>query len=772
MKCAVSFLSVVVLVVAVGATAIYIFWMMEDCKNNHFFCAKDDKCIPFTKLCNGRRDCSDGTDELKHVCSDITGMHTYVIHIQTYARNNDTVNSTIETAGNETMLEQIFNNSMVTCDISVPLSCNCTSETTALCSSTQWSTIPWQEFDNSTKKLILNNSLDENGRYGWENGTASSMTRLRSLVIENHRQKAGFPWDLIHQNPGLVNIYIENNGIETLQPGIFKGLTELKMLQLSKNELTYVDEEAITNLPILGMLNLSRNNLTVINCTFKGLTVLFDLNLAYNRITVIHPDMFKEVVKIKYLELQGNLIESIDEKAFAYNQELLYLNLENNRITTLKPLTFAGLSKVDKLNIHNNPLPRISMNLLCPLISLQSLNLTGYDIDLIDTSVFNCFKNLHYVHFKKFSYCRFVPKVPFCYPSSDGLSSRDNLLVAPPLRLFIWIMAVLAIVGNITVLVSRWGNRRKRGILDVFVNNLAGADMLTGIYLITLASMDIQFRDKFKMHAHEWSTSWLCSAIGILTMISCEVSILILTIMSLERYLVISGPFSAPKLSKTLAWVSMSIIWVFITILALTPLYEWKGSETFYGSSGLCFPLHLDDPFSTGWEFSAFVFVGLNSICLILIAISYGKLFYVIRQTRMSTPIFIRDMEMAFRFFLMVVTDFICWLPIIAFKVAVLYGYEISEDLHSWFLIIVLPLNSVVNPFLYTFSTGTVRSKFVQRILKMVPRINHLDGNQIHTFRNVGHTSDTPLYNSTLLNKRQDGGHICSLTHQDSVTSK
>ena len=41
--------------------------------------------------------------------------------------------------------------------------------------------------------------------------------------------------------------------------------------------------------------------------------------------------------------------------------------------------------------------------------------------------------------------------------------------------------------------------------------------------------------------------------------------------MSLERYLVISGPISSPKLSRKLAHLSMVIIWIFVIILALTP---------------------------------------------------------------------------------------------------------------------------------------------------------------------------------------------------------
>ena len=124
------------------------------------------------------------------------------------------------------------------------------------------------------------------------------------------------------------------------------------------------------------------------------------------------------------------------------------------------------------------------------------------------------------------------------------------------------------------------------------------ADILTGFYLIALALKDIETRNSYSSHAYEWTTSGQCTAIGVLAMISCEVSdpkwfllldfvsewlelyfmepfvqvsLLILTMMSLERYLVISGPFAAPKLGRTLALSSMAIIWIFVTGLAITP---------------------------------------------------------------------------------------------------------------------------------------------------------------------------------------------------------
>jgi len=41
---------------------------------------------------------------------------------------------------------------------------------------------------------------------------------------------------------------------------------------------------------------------------------------------------------------------------------------------------------------------------------------------------------------------------------------------------------------------------------------------------------------------------------------------------------------------------------------------HWRKSTHYYGSSGLCFPLHISEPFSLGWQYSAFIFLGVNSL--------------------------------------------------------------------------------------------------------------------------------------------------------------
>lgn len=47
--------------------------------------------------------------------------------------------------------------------------------------------------------------------------------------------------------------------------------------------------------------------------------------------------------------------------------------------------------------------------------------------------------------------------------------------------------------------------------------------MLMGIYLIIIAYKDARFRGIYNREAYQWMSSWLCTSIGIIAMVSSEV---------------------------------------------------------------------------------------------------------------------------------------------------------------------------------------------------------------------------------------------------------
>ncbi|XP_013776066.1 relaxin receptor 1-like [Limulus polyphemus] len=387
------------------------------------------------------------------------------------------------------------------------------------------------------------------------------------------------------------------------------------------------------------------------------------------------------------------------------------LSLAGNDIRHLPAEVFTGINDLVKLYLQHCAIESISLEAFRGLGSLKELNLTEVEIANIDITHFENLKNLEFLYFKKFHYCSFAPHVRICRPNTDGLSSTEHLLVRPVLRMSVWVVALVTCSGNSLVLFWRIVIRRRTEeyqITALFIKNLAMADLLMGVYLVVVGAKDIAFRDEYNHHAHQWMASWGCTACGMLAMVSCETSILILSLMTMDRYLCFKC--NSHRITANAARYSLIGIWLSGLVLALFPVITWPHDRRFYSSNGLCFPLHIDDPYMLGWEFSAFVFLGINFPAVLLMVAQYVWMFYLIsRRMNKSQPGTLKsnrykdDTVVALRCFFIVLTDCLCWIPIVIIKIVALCEVPISENLFAWVVVFIVPVNSALNPVIYTF---------------------------------------------------------------------
>ena len=152
------------------------------------------------------------------------------------------------------------------------------------------------------------------------------------------------------------------------------------------------------------------------------------------------------------------------------------------------------------------------------------------------------------------------------------MSTKKDLLSKPVLRYSSWMMALFTFVGNGLVLWGRFSYRDENRAVSLVIKNLAFADIIMGLYMMIIGIQDIQMRDFYFEYHLEWIKSWCCVFAGVLAMISSEVSILILTFMSIERFLLISDPFGGHrKLNLKNVSTCLFIIWMIGISIAIIP---------------------------------------------------------------------------------------------------------------------------------------------------------------------------------------------------------
>lgn len=155
-----------------------------------------------------------------------------------------------------------------------------------------------------------------------------------------------------------------------------------------------------------------------------------------------------------------------------------------------------------------------------------------------------------------------------------------------------------------------------------------------------LGVFDVKFRGEYNRHALLWMESQECRTIGFLAMLSSEVSVLLLTYLTLEKFLVIVFPFSHLRPGKLQTGVVLVSIWLLGLIIAGVPLLSDDFFGNYYGRNGVCFPLHsdrLEKPTAKGY--STGIFLGDFSFLLTSIPGQHGSIidFTVTRLKCIST---------------------------------------------------------------------------------------------------------------------------------------
>ena len=332
----------------------------------------------------------------------------------------------------------------------------------------------------------------------------------------------------------------------------------------------------------------------------------------------------------------------------------------------------------------------------------------------------SCFLFRKVDHFTLCCYAeKALPRISCTSLQDNGISSCDELLKNTVLKYSIWVLGVLAFAGNFGVVLWRVIAKDKNRVNSFLLTHLAVSDFLMGVYMLLIAYKDRLWDGVYFKHDVSWRASDLCIFAGVISTISSEVSVFTLTLITFDRFVCIVFPFKFRRMSMKRAVYLTTIVWILGIALAIIPImndayfYDYQHRTHFYGRSPLCLPFELSSEKSPGWEYSAFVFLGVNGTSFILIVIAYLVMYRTItkagnavRSTRAN-----QDSTVAKRMLFIILTDFFCWFPVIIISVLALANslHDPRKQVYAWIAVFVLPINSSINPLLYTFSTPLVR---------------------------------------------------------------
>ena len=244
-----------------------------------------------------------------------------------------------------------------------------------------------------------------------------------------------------------------------------------------------------------------------------------------------------------------------------------------------------------------------------------------------------------------------------------------------------------------------------------------------GVYLAVIGVADLVFQGTYLWKDRQWKESAACKVAGFLSLLSSEVSAFIICLITLDRFLVLRFPFSQRHFQSRTAAVASGIALFFGVVIALIPLLPAMSHWEFYGQTGICIPLPITRKEFPGQRYSFGVMIVLNFILFLVIVIGQVVIFTSIRANTMNrnnSSHASRDMAIARRLAIIVVSDFLCWFPIGLLGLLAAQGVPIPGEVSVGMAIFVLPLNSALNPFLYT--VNAVLAKRAERRQKALIR--------------------------------------------------
>ena len=526
---------------------------------------------------------------------------------------------------------------------------------------------------------------------------------LIHIGLSNNRLKS-LPEQLFLGLGHLEQLYLYDNQFNSLQNTLFQNLTNLKALDLGYNQLVQLSSGLFAGLNNLQILDLNSNKLTHLTYeVFKGLKTLSTLFLEFNHLRSLEKNVFQDTVNLIYLELSGNQLQNIPN--IIYLNRLTFINLRQNKLTKISKVTFNDLPIQTEIIVSQTEICEcyVSNTSICTALDVRSPYLT-------------------------------------C----------DRLLSDKALVVMMWLIGINAIGGNLFVLC--WSKRKadknkpgsrnpdKSNVQSFLLNNLALSDLLMGIYMLLIASADIYFGDNFPMQAEAWRSGITCRIAGTLSILSSEASVFFITLISIDRLINIRCPFSQRKLGKTSSMVIVALLWIISLTLGVVPSSLAGRNYKFYDNSHVCIglPLNLIEMFKKsvsedrvdvggtefyyikytvesqsqgkvrGIYFATATFLGLNCVCYLIILFCYIEIIRVAFKSSKRAGInkeVKQQIRMTAKVAAIVLTDFVCWFPIILLGMLVQAKVlTLPPSVFAWCVTFVLPINSAINPYLYTIA--------------------------------------------------------------------
>ncbi|PNI43386.1 TLR3 isoform 4, partial [Pan troglodytes] len=156
-------------------------------------------------------------------------------------------------------------------------------------------------------------------------------------------------------------------------------------------KLTQVPDDLPTNITVL---NLTHNQLRRLPASnFTRYSQLTSLDVGFNTISKLEPELCQKLPMLKVLNLQHNELSQLSDKTFAFCTNLTELHLMSNSIQKIKNNPFVKQKNLITLDLSHNGLSSTKLGTQVQLENLQELLLSNNKIQALKSEELDIFAN-------------------------------------------------------------------------------------------------------------------------------------------------------------------------------------------------------------------------------------------------------------------------------------------------------------------------------------------------------------------------------------------
>ena len=344
-----------------------------------------------------------------------------------------------------------------------------------------------------------------------------------------------------------------NSSAITLTKKTFLFFESLRFFDLANNGLIFIAKSPFHTMEFLAVLIVNNTSISAIRAfMFGGLQNVRDLQLQYNPIRTLHTDGFNGLSASPILDLSRLIIHKFFQCSFRGLHSLVHLDLSVNKIKILERKIFCGIETLEILYLQHNL------------------------IAFVDAQVFISTKQLQELESSIAGLCCYA-NIQHCTPQfDDDFASCTSILHHGIIRYTTYIIAIVPLIlntiGFTVVHVFSVAKNIRKEVNNKFRKQLLISDSVMGLFFLALSIYNIAYTGDFVTVGHLWRQSIHCRILSFISMLSVEITLFMVLILGIERFLAVCFPLRNFMISTKAAWTMIISAWSAAGLLAITPL--------------------------------------------------------------------------------------------------------------------------------------------------------------------------------------------------------